>query len=106
MALAGKRAVVVGLGSSGVAATWLLSSRGAHVVAADRASFERLSTEARALQGTGVELALGDHDPALFDGADLCVVSPGVPSFPALEAFERGGGEVIGELELASRFLD
>jgi UDP-N-acetylmuramoylalanine--D-glutamate ligase len=105
MMLHDKRAVVVGLGLSGVAAARLLLARGAHVVAADRAPAERLSAEARALAAAGARLVLGEHPPDLFAGAALCVVSPGVPTFAGLEAFEREGGEVIGELELASRFL-
>src|SRR5262249_30798649 len=51
------------------------------------------------------DLALGGHPAAIFERADLVVVSPGVPSFPELEAFERSGREVIGEMELASRFV-
>jgi UDP-N-acetylmuramoylalanine--D-glutamate ligase len=39
-------------------------------------------------------------------GADLIVLSPGVPSNePAIEAARRSGVAVIGELELASRWL-
>ena len=43
--------------------------------------------------------------PATSPAPISCVVSPGVPSFPELEAFEKSGREVIGELELASRFF-
>jgi UDP-N-acetylmuramoylalanine--D-glutamate ligase len=106
MDLANRNAVVVGLGLSGVAAARLLLARGARVTAADRAPLERLSEGARALGAAGARLVAGDHPRDLFAGADLCVVSPGVPAFAELEAFERKGGEVIGELELASRFLD
>ncbi|MEJ7732575.1 MAG: UDP-N-acetylmuramoyl-L-alanine--D-glutamate ligase [Polyangiaceae bacterium] len=106
MDLASRRAVVVGLGLSGVAAARLLLARGARVVAADSAPLDRLSDAARALAGAGAAVVAGPHPGDLFAGADLCVVSPGVPAFPALAAFEAGGGEVIGELELASRFVD
>ena len=42
------------------------------------------------------------HDAASSSGADLVVVSPGVPSLPELEAAERGWrARSIGELELA-----
>ncbi|WP_052376392.1 UDP-N-acetylmuramoyl-L-alanine--D-glutamate ligase [Chondromyces apiculatus] len=101
----GRKAVVVGLGRSGVSAARLLLGRGAEVIANDAAPRERLSAEARALEGEGARLVTGGHDEGLFAGAELVVVSPGVPPFPALDAFERGGGEVIGELELASRWL-
>ena len=105
MDLEGRTAVVVGLGRSGVAASRLLLAKGARVVAIDAAPRENLSAEALALEAAGVTLAVGGHHAEPFPGADLCVVSPGVPSFPALLAFERAGGEVIGELELASRFV-
>lgn len=105
MNLSGKRAIVVGLGQSGVAAADLLLGRGAKVTGADTAPPERLSAAALGLADRGAQLVLGAHSEALFEGADLVVISPGVPSFPALEAFERRGGAVIGELELAARFV-
>jgi UDP-N-acetylmuramoylalanine--D-glutamate ligase len=105
MDVAGKTAVVVGLGRSGVAAANLLLARGARVIATDAAPREKASAPALALEEKGASLALGGHPDAIFAGADFTVVSPGVPSFPALEAFERSGREVIGELELASRWF-
>ena len=101
----GKTAVVIGLGRSGVAAASLLLGRGARVLGTDAAPRDRVSKEAIALEQRGAELVLGGHPRELFDAADLAVISPGVPSFPTLEAFERRGGEVIGELELASRYV-
>jgi len=106
MDLAGKTAAVVGLGRSGVAAAGLLLARGARVIGTDAAPRASASAAALALEGKGATLALGGHPDEVFAGADLVVVSPGVPSFPALEAFERSGREVIGELELASRLYD
>jgi UDP-N-acetylmuramoylalanine--D-glutamate ligase len=105
MDLRGKNVVVVGLGRSGIAAAELLLARGATVTAADAAPRERLAAGALGLESRGVTLALGAHLDALFMGKDLVVISPGVPPFPALAAFERRGGSVIGELELASRFV-
>ena len=106
MDVRGQNAVVVGLGRSGVSAARLLLARGARVTANDSAPLERLSPEARALEQVGAVIAAGGHDPAIFARADLVVVSPGVPPFPALDAALSEGREVIGELELASRFLD
>ncbi len=94
--------MIVGLGKSGISAAKLCSAQGAHVVATDRARLEQLSRELRGLQ---VELKLGGHDEVDFLGADLVVVSPGVPSFPELEAAEAAGVPVVGELELALRFV-
>ena len=101
----GRTVIVVGLGRSGVAAARLLLARGARVVANDGVPRERLSPEARALEAEGATIAAGGHDPGLFERADLVVVSPGVPALPALLAVERSGREVIGELELSSRFV-
>jgi len=106
MDVAGKTVVVVGLGRSGVAAARLLLGRGAKVVGTDAAPRERTSAAALALEEAGATLALGGHPDAIFRGASFVVVSPGVPSFAALEAFEASGREVIGELELASRWFD
>ncbi len=104
-ALSGTRAVVVGLGVSGVASAALLARAGARVTANDRAGSEALSPGARALAAEGVRLACGGHDPAVFRDADLVVVSPGVPSFAALSEAEARGVPVVGELELASWFF-
>lgn len=105
MILADRSVLVVGLGRSGIAAARLCMNKGARVTINDAAPRERLSSQALALEADGARLIAGGHPDTLFDGINLCVVSPGVPSFPALEAFERAGGEVIGELELASRFV-
>jgi UDP-N-acetylmuramoylalanine--D-glutamate ligase len=103
MELAGKRVVVVGLGKSGVAAAKLCLARGALVTGTDSAPLEKLSPEARAL---GAELVLGGHAAVDFKRANVIVVSPGVPDFPELTQAELSGVEVIGELELATRFID
>lgn len=105
MDLSGTTAVVIGLGRSGVAAANLLLARGAKVIASDASPREKLSAQAIALEEKGAEIAAGGHPESIFAGADRVIISPGVPSFPALEAFERSGREVIGELELAARFV-
>jgi UDP-N-acetylmuramoylalanine--D-glutamate ligase len=104
-ALLGKRAVVVGLGKSGVAACRLLASRGATVVATDAKTADQISAEVRALEEDGIRLALGGHGKAGLAEADLVVVSPGVPGFPELAAAERAGVPIWGEVELAVRSL-
>lgn len=99
------RVVVVGLGRSGVAAALLCRRKGAVVVATDSAPLEKLSPAARALAAEGIELIVGGHEGAALERASLIVISPGVPSFPALDAAERAGVRVIGEIELAARYL-
>jgi UDP-N-acetylmuramoylalanine--D-glutamate ligase len=105
MELKEKTAIVVGLGRSGVAAANLLLARGARVIATDAAPLDKLSREALALAEKGAEIIAGGHPAEMFARADLVIMSPGVPSFPALEPFEKSGREVIGEMELASRLV-
>ncbi len=101
MRLRGKQVIVVGMGRSGVAAAKLCIERGAHVTVTDTRPRESLSAAVRDLN---VTFACGGH--ALdFKAADLVVVSPGVPPLPQLEEAAATGVEVIGELELASRFV-
>lgn len=98
-----KRVVVVGGGRSGRAAAALLVSKGGHVVLSDAAHSLDGADDLRAL---GVAIELGPHRVESFTGADLIVVSPGVPlDQEALAAARRAGVPVIGEIELASRWL-
>ena len=101
-----KRALVVGLARSGVAAARLLLSRGAWVQVADRRSEDELGPEARALAEKGVRFELGPHREDVFSACDLMVVSPGVPLLlPQIQAAKAKGVQVIAEVELASWFL-
>ncbi|HVG29420.1 MAG TPA: UDP-N-acetylmuramoyl-L-alanine--D-glutamate ligase [Pyrinomonadaceae bacterium] len=106
MELSGKKVLVVGAGLSGVAAARFLAARGAVVALNDRKPLEEWSHEARSLQGEGVGLLAGDAPMWLLDQIQLVVVSPGVPtkSIP-VRYCERAGAEVVGEVELAARFL-
>jgi UDP-N-acetylmuramoylalanine--D-glutamate ligase len=99
----GQRVTVVGAARSGVAAASLLARRGAAVTLTDmREEIE----DADGLRTAGVRLELGRHDTATFTGADLLVLSPGVPSNqPVIQAARAAGVHVMGELELASRWL-
>jgi UDP-N-acetylmuramoylalanine--D-glutamate ligase len=104
--LKGRQALVVGLAKSGVAAARLLASQGARVTVTDRRAATELHGAIAAL-GDQVSFALGGHDPADFTGADLVVVSPGVPlALPEIAEARRQGVPVIGEVELAWRFLE
>ena len=95
--------VVVGAARSGVAAAELLQRRGASVVLTERRDH---FDQAAALQSAGIDVELGGHTKVTFDAADLIVTSPGVPpDEPNLVAAKTRGVEVIGELELASRWL-
>lgn len=99
----GQHVVVVGAARSGVAAAELLVSRGARVTLTDaRDAFD----EADRLRRAGVTLDLGGHSAGVFDSADLIVLSPGVPAdLPEIERARARGVPVMGELELAWRWL-
>ena len=95
--------VVVGAARSGVAAAALLARHGAQVTLSEvRDGFDG----ADQLQARGVHLELGGHRRDTLAAADLVVVSPGVPvEQPVFEAARERGVEIIGELELASRWI-
>jgi UDP-N-acetylmuramoylalanine--D-glutamate ligase len=95
--------LVVGAGRSGRAAAELLVAHGARVTLADTRTYLE---DANHLHDLGVSLDLGPHQAERFAAADLLVVSPGVPfDQPAIAAARRAGRPVIGEIELASRWL-
>jgi UDP-N-acetylmuramoylalanine--D-glutamate ligase len=102
--LQGRRVLVVGLGRSGVAAARLCAARGARVTVTDSRGAGDLGAALASLPA-GVEQALGGHPEPVFTGADLIVLSPGVPEIPALRAARTAGVAVTGEMELASRFV-
>jgi UDP-N-acetylmuramoylalanine--D-glutamate ligase len=58
------------------------------------------------LRAEGVQLELGGHTVETFTSADLIVTSPGVPvEQPVFDTARARGTEIIGELELAWRFV-
>jgi UDP-N-acetylmuramoylalanine--D-glutamate ligase len=101
----GQNVTVVGAARSGVAAALLLAQRGARVTLSD-ARPEIDESAASQLRDAGVELEQGAHRQETFASADLVVLSPGVPlDQPAIVAAREAGVRVIGEIELASRWL-
>jgi UDP-N-acetylmuramoylalanine--D-glutamate ligase len=101
-----RKVTVVGLARSGVAAAKLCAREGASVTVTDRSPEAELSAPLAALAGIPVRKVLGGHDEGDFEGADLVVVSPGVPlSIAPIQAARRKGIPVWGEVELAWRFL-
>ena len=104
MNVAGANVLVVGMAKSGVAAAELLAGHGAHVHATDSRPLTELGDTASALERIGAGFSL--QTPALFEGRDLIVISPGVPAdIPELVDARKRGIPVIGELELASWYL-
>ena len=98
--------MVIGAARSGIASARFLARRGATVALNDRKPLSEWPQEALHLKTEGVGLVEGEPPSWLLDQIDLAVVSPGVPTkaIPIRYA-DRRGAEVIGEIELASRFL-
>ncbi len=104
--LKGKKILVVGLGKSGLAAALFLRRRGAQVTVSDVRSAEALAKEIPALLEEGIAVEAGGHGLLTFRRQDLIVVSPGVPlDTPELVKVRSFGLPVIGEVELAARYL-
>jgi UDP-N-acetylmuramoylalanine--D-glutamate ligase len=105
--LVGRPVAVVGLARSGVAAARLLHACGARVSASDAKPLAQLGDDARGLARLGVRVVAGDAAGTGVAGAELIVVSPGVPlDAPQLAPARRAGVPIIGELELAWRALE
>ena len=113
--LRGRRALVLGLARSGVAAARFLADAGAAVTVYDRRPVGELADAVAALDGRRVRLLLDVDHPALAEAmaaADLLVTSPSISShFPTTEPWlrdllteaERRRVEQVSEVELFLR---
>lgn len=107
MELKGRKTLVLGAGRSGIAAAKFLAAHGAVVAVHDKRRVDGWTDAARDLKAShGVGLIGGDLPSWLLDQIDLVIISPGVPTntIPA-RYVDRKDGEVIGEVELAFRFM-
>ncbi len=107
MEIKGRKALVLGAGKSGMASAKFLAERGAVVALHDKKEVEGWAEAARSLKEShNVGLMSGQIPSWLLDQIDLVVISPGVPTnaIPA-RYVDRKDGEVIGEVELAYRFM-
>lgn len=106
MDVANLNILVVGLGASGAAAARFLKKRGGHVTVTDSADEKHLGAYLPAIRELGIGTEFGQHRKETFEKADLIVVSPGVPhTIAPLKWAESNGIPVMGEVELASRFI-
>lgn len=107
MEIEGRKCLVLGAGKSGITSAKFLAERGATVALHDRKEVETWSDAARSLKESHNVGLIGGQIPSwLLDQIDLVVISPGVPTntIPA-KYVDRKDGEVIGEVELAYRFM-
>lgn len=106
MDVKGKRVLVVGMGKSGIASALFLADQGARVAVSDTRSEEELHHEIPQLLDHGIGVEAGYHGERTFKEQELIVISPGVPyDVPQLVQARQAGIPVIGEVELAARFL-
>jgi UDP-N-acetylmuramoylalanine--D-glutamate ligase len=101
MEIKGKNTLVLGAGKSGVESARFLAERGAVVALHDKKPAAQWSDAAKGLKDSHNVCPISGDLPSL-DQIDLVVISPGVPT-NAVPA--EHSGEVIGEVELAYRFL-
>ncbi|CAN5169502.1 UDP-N-acetylmuramoyl-L-alanine--D-glutamate ligase [soil metagenome] len=108
---AGERAVVVGFGASGRAASSVLAGEGARVRVSEaktasglRAGGERAEDALPNEPLERIEILTGGHRAEHLDGATLVVTSPGVPeSAPILMEARRRRLPIWSELEVGAR---
>ncbi len=106
LSIKGKTALVIGCGESGLGATLLLKSLGAHVRITDSSCREEMLQEYLKLLPTqDVEIELGNHSKDFFQGVDFAILSPGIPpQAPILQWLQEAHIPIWGELDFASRF--
>lgn len=106
MDLNNKKVLVVGLGTTGVATAGFLKTRGADVTVTDTAREQDLNANVHKMRASNIKLELGEHRRKSFETADMVVISPGVShTIAPVAAARESGVPILGEIELASRFI-
>jgi UDP-N-acetylmuramoylalanine--D-glutamate ligase len=102
----GMKALVVGLGRSGVAATKLLCKKGIKVTVTDELNKSDLKDSLEMLKGFDFHSELGKHVLKTFCEQDFIVVSPGVRlDIKPLQQAEKAKVPILSEIELACQFI-
>jgi len=106
MKVKNKRVLIIGMGLSGIGAARLLREEGARVMIVEKREDEEKEREASRLLKEGIGVILGPHPENIIENQELIVVSPGVPlDIPLIQKARQVNIPIIGELELAFRFL-
>lgn len=102
----GKRALVLGLGASGMSMARWLTGRNARVRVADTRAAPPFADQLRS-ELPQAEVFLGALRPESFVGADFIAISPGVPlSEPLVRRAHASGIPILGDIELFARIRD
>jgi UDP-N-acetylmuramoylalanine--D-glutamate ligase len=105
MELAGRNALVLGLGVSGLSMARWLNRHGANVRVADTREAPPCAAQLQR-ELPGIPVATGNLRPESFHNIDLIAISPGVPTSELLvEAAANRGVPVVGDIELFAQAL-
>ena len=97
---------VLGLSRSGRSAAQFLLSRGAIVYIYDDITSERVEKTARELIAKGAKRVEKETLSKTSEICDVLVLSPGIPiDHPLAVAFKRNKKAVVGETEIAARYM-
>ncbi len=92
--------LIVGAGRSALGAARLLRGEGNAVTISDIE--EKFPEVLKSLRETGSEVIIGPQGPALLEGVDALVVSPGLsPKIPLLAAAREKGLPILSEIDIA-----
>ena len=104
--LAHRRALVLGLGASGLSMARWLNARGASVRVADTRDAPPCAAQLRE-ELPSVEVHTGKFRAESFADIDFIAISPGVPrTDPLVRSAMQRGTEVVGDIELFARSRD
>lgn len=107
MEIKNKKIVVAGLGKTGFDTAVFLANRGAYVFVTENTASEGINKNASILKDKGIKTEAGGHTERFLEGAELFVVSPGIPdtSLPVSYALAKKI-PLISEIELAFSFSE
>ncbi len=99
----GKKVLIVGCGTSGVASAKFLVKQGARVMITDTKQRTELPEPLKELGDIKVDFEFGGHTERSFMGAEQIIVSPGVntQNHPFLQMAKSKGTPITSEIELA-----
>ncbi|WP_137720143.1 UDP-N-acetylmuramoyl-L-alanine--D-glutamate ligase [Methylobacillus flagellatus] len=99
-----KQVLVLGLGDTGLSALRWLKRQGARLSVADTRQVPPNLAQVQA-EFPGITVSVGALQAATFAGADLVVISPGVPlAEPEVQAAIARGITVVGDVELFGQY--
>lgn len=101
------RILIVGLGKTGISVARFLAAQKKDITITDINDEKTLEPAVSELKGINFKATFGCHKREDFLTNEMIVISPGVDSeMPLLKEARESGIKVIGEIELASYYID